>query len=76
MANDINYAVEDILRDGERDTCDNSGRQFASGGAPGMEMAVSPTAQQTMPAELPGGSPDQQDFLMIQLSSFEGRANH
>lgn len=73
MSNNSTPIVDDSRRDIERG--DNGGRQFASGGVPGMEMAVTPSAHENMPAELPASSPAQQDFLMIQLSSFEGRAN-
>lgn len=68
MPNNSNYVVEDAIRDSEHGKIENSGRQFASGGAPGMEMVVPPSAHQDISAELSDGTSDQQDFLMI--SSF------
>lgn len=45
--------------------------QYASGGAPGMEMSEK---RQDAP-DFNGIAADSEDLLMIQLSSFEGRAD-
>lgn len=48
----------------------NDGRQYASGGMPGREMAEPEPAE---PSSLKDNSAELDDRLMIQLSSFEGR---
>ena len=62
--------------DGEPEAQMGKSPQYASGGALGMQMAAPSSELQNPYAEIKAHNPSQEDFLMIQLSSFEGRAGH
>lgn len=62
--------------EGEQQARMGSSPQYASGGAVGMQMTVSLNEPQNPYTERGADNIDRDDFLMIQLSSFEGRAGH
>jgi hypothetical protein len=73
----IKSAKKERLQDDRPQAFDRPERQYAQGGF--AEMAMSPSAEQRInqaPAILGGSTcaAGEEDFIMLQLASFEGRA--